>query len=438
MESAWPHFLLQLLNLTGKGTEGRVAMHARFSILTKAHQDFPVWQRVVKVTGTNGKGSVCAMLEACLGSAGQKVGLFTSPHLFRVTERFRVAGVDVSSDTLDRYAEGVLSTVHDVISEHGETHTPSFFECLLLIALQLFHDENVDVAIFEAGVGGYNDAVSLLAGEFSVITNIGMDHKKQLGDSLEAIAADKAGIASKDAQLILGPDISESLRRIIEERLQGQSVSISQASLDELRPTCSGLDQPTLIDMLVDGRMERYELPLLGRHQVGNFATVVAVLRAMAEHGVVHDLDCLKGVARTRWPGRMEVRSGSPRYVIDAAHNENGIRALTDALADLVPYSERVLLFGTSIDKDYAAYVQDLSRLAPEAFVVEGFHHAQRASVIADLMPGSFNRLQVFQSPRDAVEFFRKSPLYKDRTIVATGSIFLIGELMNLLDCAQS
>lgn len=408
-------------------------MQARFSIFLERYQTVITDKRIVKVTGTNGKGSVCAMLEACLGADGLRVGLFTSPHLIRVTERFRVAGVEVSSDLLDHYAERVLRTSQELVSEYGESYKPSFFECLIVIALELFHDKNVEVAIFEAGVGGHNDATSLVAGEFSVITNIGMDHKERLGNSLEAIAADKAGIASRNASLVLGPDIAQSLREIIEQDGQARGVAVSQADLEVIRPTWQGLDHPTLIEMPVDGELIQYDLPLLGRYQVENFATLVALVKVLADHGVVHDLSCLKGVERTRWPGRLEVHHGPPRYVIDAAHNEHGVLALIEALADLVPYSERVLLYGASAEKDYRAYLKHLSKLAPEAYLVEGFHRAEKASALAELVPEDLNWLQILPSPGDAFEFFANSPLYRDRTVIATGSIFMIGELMNYM-----
>lgn len=434
MESNWPHYLSELLSLTAKRTEGRVAMYKRFPVLINPYLNLLAEQRIIKVTGTNGKGSLCAMLEACLGYEGLRVGLFTSPHLTRVTERFRVAGVEVSPDMLDRHAEKVLRIVHQIDDKYGDPYIPSFFECLILIAIQLFHEQQVNVAIFEAGVGGYNDATSLLSGEFSVITNIGMDHKEQLGNSLEAIAADKAGIASPKTHLVLGPDISPSLRSVIEEDARARGVAVCQASLEGLQATWMGLHHPTLIDMSINGQIIHYDLPLLGRYQVGNFATLVALIGILAQQGVVHNLCCLKGVEQTRWAGRLDVRNGSPCYIIDAAHNEHGILALINSLADLVPYSERILLYGASAEKDYRAYLSHLSQLAPQAYLVEGFYRAEKASVIADMLPDDCNWLQIFPSPKHAIEFFAKSPLHKHKFIVATGSIFMIGEIMNCLD----
>jgi dihydrofolate synthase/folylpolyglutamate synthase len=438
MESSWPHFLSELSSLTAERAEGRVAMDRRFPQLIKDHVELLAGRRIVKVTGTNGKGSVCAMLEACLRYEGLRVGLFTSPHLSRVTERFRVAGVEASSEMLERHAEEVLRIVRQVVDEYGDLYTPSFFECLVLIAIRLFSAQQVDVAIFEAGVGGYNDATSLLPGEFSVINNIGLDHREQLGDSLEAIAADKAGIASPDAHLVLGADISPTLRRVIEEDVHSRGVAVWQASLEGLRANWSGLHHPTLIDLSIRGQTVGYELPLLGRHQVVNFATVVAVVGMLARRGVVRDFGCLKGVEQTRWAGRLDVRDGSPCYIIDAAHNEHGMLALINSLDDLVPYTERVLLYGASAEKDYRAYLPHLSQLAPEAYLVEGFYRAEKASVIADLLPDDYQRLRIFPSPKDAVEFFAKSHVHRHKSIVATGSIFMIGEIMSCLDSLQA
>lgn len=412
-------------------------MSERFFVLVKPYLNLLKGRRVVKVAGTNGKGSLCAMLEACVEFEGLRAGLFTSPHLSRVTERFRVGGVEVSPEVLERHAEEVLRDVRRAVESRGEASTPSFFECLILIALRLFREERVDVAIFEAGVGGYNDAVSLLPGEFSAITSIGMDHRERLGDSLEAIAADKAGIASPDSYLIPGPDIPPTLRRIIEADACARGITVCRASLDCVRVIESGLRRPTLVEVSDGGEVVRCELPLLGRHQVGNFATLVALVRVLARRGVVGGLRCLKGVGGTRWAGRLEVRDGQPSYVIDAAHNEQGVAALVASLSDLVPYSERVLLYGASAEKDYRAYLPRLPQLAPEVYLVEGFHRAERTSVIKPLLPGGCRVMRAFGSPEEAVKYFAASPSHRRKFIVAAGSIFMIGELMSRLDSAR-
>ena len=412
-------------------------MYKRFPVFIEPYLSLLAKPRIVKVTGTNGKGSLCAMLEACLEYEGLRVGLFTSPHLSRVAERFRIAGLEVSDKVLDRHAEEVLRIVTRLVDKYGESYTPSFFECLVLIAIHLFSEKQVDVAIFEAGVGGYNDAIGLLPGEFSAITSVGMDHKEQLGDSLEAIAADKAGIASRNSCLVIGSNISSSLRKIIEADVNARGVEIYPASLEGLQATWLGLHHPTRIDMSINGETVRYDLPLLGRYQLENFATLVALIGILAQRGVIRDLSCLKGVEQTRWAGRLEIRDGSPCYIIDAAHNEHAILALINSLDDLVPYSERVLLYGASGEKDYKAYLPHLSLIAPEIYLVEGFYRAEKAKVIEEMLVEDFKSLQIFPSARDAIRFFSDSPLHGSKFIIATGSIYMIGELMNCLDSMQ-
>jgi dihydrofolate synthase/folylpolyglutamate synthase len=410
-------------------------MHQRFPTLINPYLKLLGACPLIKVTGTNGKGSVCAMLDACLGYEGLRVGLFTSPHLRRVTERFRIAGEEISVDTLEGHAETILHMVRELVDRHGESHRPSFFESLILIAIHLFSEQQVDIAIFEAGVGGHNDPTSALPGEFSVITTIGLDHKEQLGSSLASIAADKAGIASPKGHLVLGPDISSSLCEVIKKEVRSREVEVSQATLAGLRPSWSGLHNPTMIDRDTNRGTVRYRLPLLGRHQVSNFATLVALIERLRARGVVRNLDCLRGVEKTRWAGRLEVREGSPCYVIDAAHNEQGIQALIDSLADLVPYADRVLLYGASADKDYNESMRHLNQLAQEIFLVEGFYRAEKGTTLADVLPAAAKRSRCFLTPREAINFFADNPSYGNKVVIATGSIFMIG---NLLDCMDS
>lgn len=388
---------------------------------------------IIKVAGTNGKGSVCAMLEACLNCSGQRVGMFTSPHLSRITERFRIAGIEVSLDALDGIAQEVLRAARRLVAEQGESHVPSFFEALIVMAILLFHEQRVTTAIIEAGVGGYADATSVLPGEVGVITSIGLDHQQQLGGSLEAIAADKAGIANAARRLILGPDIPPDLRAIIEKNAPSPEIVVCQAQVDDERVILGDLRHPTRIEVDADGKTRSITLPLLGRHQVSNFATVNAIIQALAQMAIISGIDCLEGVKQTSWAGRLEVVDTLPRLILDAAHNDQGMRALVDALDDLLPYGERVLLYGASLGKDYEACLPQLSRLAPEVYLVEGFYHAQPASSIAARLPADCGYRKSFPSPRQAIEYFSNHPGFGERTVIAAGSIYMIGELKSYL-----
>ena len=420
---------------------------------------------IIKVAGTNGKGSVCAMLEACLGCAGQRVGLFTSPHLSRITERFRIAGAEVAPDgfaqkvvflsstgqeeksyqhltdflgkaapdRLDAIAQEVLRAARRLVAKEGAAYVPSFFEALIVLAILLFHDHQVTTAIIEAGVGGYSDATSLLPAEVAVITSVGLDHQKELGGTLAAIAADKAGIANAADCLILGPDIPPDLRAVIFNDTRVREIAVRQAQVDGERVQLGDLRQPTRIEMNIDGETQLITLPLLGRHQVSNFATVTATVRALAQMAIIGGIECLAGVKQTSWPGRLEVCDTVPRIILDAAHNEHGLRALVESLDDLLPYGDRVLLYGASLGKDDEMCLPLLVRLAPEVYLVEGFYRARSAGSIAARLPAECGYAQSFPSPRHAVEYFSHHLEFGNRTLIAAGSIYMIGELKSYL-----
>ncbi|NEP12352.1 MAG: bifunctional folylpolyglutamate synthase/dihydrofolate synthase, partial [Symploca sp. SIO2C1] len=173
---------------------------------------------VIKLAGTNGKGSVGAMLEAIFLADAQKVILFTSPHLSRVTERLRVDGVEISPDVLNDAVQQLAPKLVRIVNEYGNYLLPSFFEALTLIALEYFKSYGADIIILEAGIGGYFDIVHLVPAEVSLITNVGLDHTEDLGTTFSEIATDKAGIASPNSTLVLGSDIPESaLKAILED-----------------------------------------------------------------------------------------------------------------------------------------------------------------------------------------------------------------------------
>lgn len=393
---------------------------------------------VVKVAGTNGKGSVCAMLEVALLRDGRRVGLFTSPHLVSPAERFRVDGLDVAGEVLDRHAAAIAREVAATITARGEAWRPSFFEMLVLVSARIFREAGVEVAIYEAGVGGYNDATHLLAEDVAVITSVALDHQDRLGNTVEEIASDKAGIASDGAVLVLGPGVGEAARAVIERDAARRGVHLveaprlagSQAAEVGVRGSLAGL---AAAQASVPGERGRVtvRLPLLGAHQVENLAVVVAALGCLRDKGIVRDRDCVVGVADARWAGRMEVLAGDgdgPAVVLDVAHNEHGIAALAAALAG-VPWERRVIVYGASADKDFAACVPHLPAMGAEVHVVSGFHRAAPAEVIAAALRRA---VAAREAPRivehaeldgalDAVRAMR------GKVVVITGSVFLVG-----------
>jgi dihydrofolate synthase/folylpolyglutamate synthase len=324
-----------------------------------------------------------------------------------------------------------------LVAQYGAALVPSFFEALIAMAILWFHDQRVEVAVFEAGVGGYYDATSRLAGEVSAITSIELDHQKLLGESRAAIAADKAGIATAGTHLILGPDISPALRAVIEKDARAREVTVRQADFEGLHATLGDLDHPTLIALDRGGKRLSIKLPLLGRHQVSNFATVAAIARRLAQQAFIGGSDCLEGVEQTRWAGRLEARQGKPRIILDAAHNEHGMRSLVASLDGLVPYAERILLYGASQDKDYGSCLAHLAHLAPQTYLVEGFYRAAPASLLAAKLPEACGYVQSFHTPQQALEFFINHTDFSSSTLTVTGSIFMVGQFRAGLDASR-
>ena len=197
----------ELLEWVTTEVPDRTRQTPRFTKLLALNRHLLANMPIIKVAGTNGKGSVCAMLEQSLVAAGKKVGLFTSPHLVDITERFKIHGRQVSPALLESYAKALQPVLFQFVKKNGAQDIPAFFEMLILLALQIFYDKGVDIAVFEAGVGGRNDATRLLPALCSVITTVGLDHQDRLGGSLEELAAAQAGLANAGTQLIVSPAI---------------------------------------------------------------------------------------------------------------------------------------------------------------------------------------------------------------------------------------
>lgn len=300
----------------------------------------------IHVAGTNGKGSVCAMLDSALRAAGLRVGLYTSPHLCRVNERIRIAGADISDADLETRLAAVLQREPDL----------SFFEVLTLIAFEAFAEASLDVVILETGLGGRLDATNVVDKPLATaITGVALDHQQYLGDTLTAIAREKAGICKAGVPLLLGAMPAEAQAAITDYAHQVGSAEARVSNAQELR--------------------EAAELPLslAGAHQRRNAALALAVLNVVGPLLLGHRWPMLSasatlGVGAAQWPGRMEkLQWRSRQIILDGAHNPDGASALRAALADegLSPQN-CVLLFGAMADKDWPAL---LDRLAPLASI---------------------------------------------------------------------
>lgn len=305
----------------------------------------------VHVAGTNGKGSTCAFVASCLHQQGLRVGLYTSPHLFRINERIQVGGRPIGDDLLGRRVLEVLERY----PRRDERPFPlTYFELGTLVALWHFQQEQVDVAVLETGLGGRLDATNCARPAVTAITPISFDHLELLGHTLDAIAREKAGICKPGVPCVVSRQPEEAMRAIQAVASAAGAPLWLEGSDFELSP-----------DLRYRGRawsLDGLTLSLRGAHQRQNAAVALACLEALAGSGpaAVSAANARAGLAAARWPGRLEELPGDPPIVLDGAHNPGAMDALCAALPALYPGRRLHAVFGVLADKDLAPMAERL------------------------------------------------------------------------------
>ena len=321
---------------------------------------------IVHVAGTKGKGSTSALVGSILQAAGFQVGLFSSPHLESIEERFAVNGQACSADELvelvDRLRPVVLAMDEEADSSADSSLSPTYFEMTTALALMLFAQRQVDIAILEVGLGGRLDSTNVCQPAVTVITSISLDHTKQLGNTLGQIAAEKAGIIKPGVPLLCGP-LDDEPRQVIAEIAQQHGCRMLEAGHDftheyhaphhlEQQQTHGQLD---FSGKFVDQPVELKGLPLqlLGEHQAANAALAVATCVELQRQGWAISSEAIRtGLAELTLPARVEILGRQPTVVLDVAHNVASAQALVDVLTTSFASDERILVLATSKDKD--------------------------------------------------------------------------------------
>jgi|GEM_PF-2746217 len=386
---------------------------------------------VVKLAGTNGKGSVAAMLEAIFLADAQKVVLFTSPHLSRVTERIRVDGVEISPDVLDNAVRRLAHQLVRIVNEQGNYLLPSFFEALTLIALDHFKFYGADMIILEAGIGGYFDIVHLVLAEVSIITNVGLDHTDSLGATVSEIATDKAGIASPNSTLVLGPDIPESALKAILKDAQHRCIKLVSARSEIFQTQSLGVKghQVTL-----SGETDNHTfiLPLVGSFQLENLATAKAAFDVLSSKQIVHYQQSFFGVSQVHWSGRMELIPGNPAWLLDVAHNAHAIAKVTADLPQLAKEKELAILLGLSDHNniaDLAPYLKQLAgAIQGSIYLTSGFYRALEPLGYRAIFKNESSKVINLGHYKSAIDKLVNSYQSQENALImVTGSLFLIG-----------
>ena len=396
--------------------------------------------RIIHVAGTKGKGSCCAMLESILRKSGWLTGLFVSPHIRDVTERFQINGCPVSKTELGGYILRVQSAVKSALKE-----PPSFFEVATTAAFLLFRSRQVDWVILETGLGGRLDATNVCKPIITLITGIGLDHTQVLGETLEEIAYEKAGIIKPGIPVVFGVEESgpkQVIRNVA--RLNGAP----QWELGkEIHVWADDRPEPAIVWDRVECHIktpvcerDSVQVGLSGNHQAKNAALVLGVVDQLKIRGTeIPEAAVYQGLSDVNWPGRIETLCKKPWIVVDAAHNVASIEALVEMLRHWPVSGKKKLLFAVSRDKSVGEMLALLAQYFDEIHLTK-YTLGQRAMEPEEVkkhLPLAVGaegdpHVTIHNSPSDALD--RVLPeLDKDSGLCVAGSIFLLGEVRDRL-----
>ena len=375
--------------------------------------------RFVHIAGTNGKGSCAAMLASVLRAAGYRTGLYTSPYLYRFSERMQINGEQIGDDDLIRCVEAVRSKAEGM-DEH-----PTEFELITAAAMLWFQWEGCEIVVLEAGLGGRFDATNVIdAPECSVIMNIGLDHTHILGGTPEKIAAEKAGIIKPCVPCVVY-DQAPSVLDVFRARCAELSSPLVISDFSAIRSEFDSLE-----GQVFSYREKQYALSLLGAHQLRNAAVAIEAVCALREKGWRIDQDALEhGLYAAAWPGRFELCGDEPPFIVDGGHNPQCAETVSESLLRYFPNTRRVLLLGVLRDKDAAAMAAILDRAADEyVCTAPTSERALSAEELAAVLEPFGKKVTVCPDVSDAV-FTAKEHAAADGMVCATGSIYLAGSV---------
>ncbi len=389
--------------------------------------------KIVHVAGTNGKGSTCNMLHDVLMASGYKTGLFISPHLEEFTERIQINKVPIGRDSLAEIATLVKEKIEIMYEEGCDELTE--FEIVTAIGFKYFEEQKIDILVLEVGMGGRHDASNVIEKSLvSVITTIGLDHTEFLGDTLEQIAYEKAGIIKENSNVVIYPQ-DERIKNVIREEAKLKNASVFEADENNIRLIDSDLSGQTVEYMKKDVfNLSELKINFLGIHQLYNTATALLALEVLKNIGLnITDESIKKGLASCRYPGRFEIISKDPVIILDGGHNQNGIEYFSKAIKDIFKNKKIILFYGMLRDKNPENVLDFLIPLCEKVYTLTpDSHRAMSANEIAGLIK---SRYDISVTPLDsfekAIDVVQK--LGMNDVAAFVGSLYIIGEVRTKL-----
>jgi len=386
--------------------------------------------RTIHIAGTKGKGSVSAMIAQVLSSSGYKTGLYTSPHFHTLRERISIDGSLISEA---EFAAAMAEIKPFIESMRKDTafRQLTYFEALTALAFAYFRKKQVDFQVLEVGLGGRLDATNVARPIICIITPISLDHTQILGNSLEEIAREKAGIIKPGCWVVLSPQPEEAAS-VISDICREKKAKVVQAGKDITWHKIGGDLSPQ--SLVIEGRRNNYQvsIPLSGDFQLENAASAVAALEVLGSAGFgISTADIARGLARVKWPGRFHILQEYPTVLVDGAHNVASIKRLVDNIKGYFAHKRIFLVFGTSCDKDIPGIINELVPLSPQVIVTRTAH--SRAAPLSTLV-AEFSKRGIELEIRETVtEAISRALSLADRTdlICVTGSLFVVAEALD-------
>ena len=381
--------------------------------------------KIIHVAGTNGKGSVCAMLSSILGEK-YRVGRYTSPNLVDVRERITINGRMISKNDFSR----IMTRIKKINVPSCFGH-PTFFETLTAVALKYFHEKNIDFAVLETGLGGRLDATNIVKPLVSVITNVSMEHEDVLGDTLEKIAGEKAGIIKKNIPVVTSTKSKKVLAVIKRVCKNNKCRLINVSENAKIRKLSHNLDGQFFDLQTKKNKYFNLRIQLLGRHQLVNAATALSVIELL---GGFSEMDVRNGFSKTKWPGRLEIINRNPLIVVDGAHNPDCMKKLKSAVTEYFNYDKLILVLGILSDKNIKKMVKIISPLSDIVVITKpDTERAADPKIIKNEAEKYIRTVVVKDNVKNALDY-AKSIAKKNDMILITGSLYTVGDVKKAIN----
>lgn len=397
----------------------------RISELCKKLGDPQKELKFVHVAGTNGKGSFCSMLDSILRAAGYKTGLFTSPYIKVFNERIQYNGQNIDDVTLAEITEYVKPFADSMDDK------PTEFELITAIGLEYFKRMKCDVVILEAGMGGRLDSTNIIDSSLiSVITGIALDHTAFLGDTVEKIAAEKAGIIKKNGIVLFGGN-DESAKAVIKARADKMNAEFYAVDRSGLRIVSSDLSG-SVFDY---NNISNISLPLLGLYQPQNATNVLSAIEILKKLGYdISEAAIRRGLADARWPARFEILKKDPLIIFDGAHNPEGIETAVASIKRYFGDRKICILTGVMKDKDYDYISSRFAEIAEAAFTLTPDNpRALNAEEYAEVLRTKGIKAKAFGSVKDALDSAISYAKQNNTALICLGSLYMYCEVINYI-----